>query len=83
MEKLSKGDKVWMTIVLTLIIGLMLVIAWGGIKLAARTFMYAEAKRATAECQEWQDQARVFKNYYLTDWQKEQCDYYNIKIEIK
>jgi len=83
MQKLSKGEKVWMWIVMILVIGLMLVISWGGMRLLAKTFIYAEAKRATTECQEWKDQARVFKNYYLTDWQKAQCDYYNIKIEIK
>ena len=35
------------------------------------------------ECYEWQKQAREYPGFYLTDWQKEQCDHYSIKIEVK
>jgi len=33
------------------------------------------------ECQTWQAQAKTFKGFYLTKWQKAQCDRWQIKIE--
>ena len=32
------------------------------------------------ECYKWQQQASQFEGYYLTDWQKQQCDHHNIII---
>jgi len=48
-------------------------------------FIYLETpnlvrKQEIAECHEWQRQAREFKYFRSTDWQKEQCDHYDIKL---
>lgn len=36
-----------------------------------------------AECLKWQAEAQEFENYYITPWQKDQCNYHDIKIELK
>lgn len=33
------------------------------------------------ECNQWQSQAKTYENFYITKWQKAQCDHYNITIE--
>jgi len=33
------------------------------------------------ECYQWQSEARDIRGYYLTAWQKEQCDHWKIRIE--
>jgi hypothetical protein len=35
----------------------------------------------TWECYKWQQQAKEFELFYLTDWQQEQCDYHGIEID--
>ncbi len=35
------------------------------------------------ECREWAEQAEEFKDFYLLEWQKEQCDYHGIVIQTK
>lgn len=53
-----------------------------GGKMVIGIFNYAEGKRATEECYKLQDQSRVFKGpFYLTQGEKDQCDYYGIKID--
>ena len=50
---------------------------------------YAEAQRATAECEKWNDWALVYPNwdertqtgYFITRWQKAQCDTYGIELQ--
>ncbi len=37
------------------------------------------------ECQKWQQEAIDYsdKGYFITDWQKAQCDHHDIQIKIK
>lgn len=35
----------------------------------------------TATCIKWQEQASEYPGFYLTQWQKQQCDYHGITIE--
>jgi hypothetical protein len=42
---------------------------------------YAEARRATAECEQWADEAKVYPGYFLVRWQKMQCDTYGVQID--
>lgn len=37
-------------------------------------------KSERAECKQWQKEASQFPAYYLTEWQAEQCDHYNIEV---
>jgi len=36
-----------------------------------------------AECLQWQKEAQSIDNYYLTDWQKEQCETVGVDIIFK
>ena len=38
-------------------------------------------KHEVVECLKWQEQAEIYPNFYLTEWQKMQCDYHEITIE--
>ncbi len=38
-------------------------------------------KSEATECLTWQAQAKEFKGFYLTGWQKMQCDAQNIQID--
>lgn len=59
----------------------------GGKALAAG-IAYAEARRATAECEKWQDWERIYPEwderrqvgYYITTWQKAQCDSVGVEL---
>lgn len=33
------------------------------------------------ECQKWQAEAKMYQGYFLTGWQKAQCDHYEVEIE--
>lgn len=33
------------------------------------------------ECFKWKEQAKTFPAFYITQWQKEQCDYNGITID--
>lgn len=33
------------------------------------------------ECVKWREQSKQYKEFYLTKWQKDQCDHYNISID--
>lgn len=33
------------------------------------------------ECQKWQAEAKMYEGYFLAEWQKAQCDHYQVKIE--
>lgn len=50
-------------------------------KLTLAGISYAEAKRATAECEKWADEAKVFPAYFIVGWQKSQCDTYGVAID--
>lgn len=41
---------------------------------------HVEEARATAECLKWEDQAKMLPNFYLTEAEQAQCDYYNIQV---
>lgn len=32
------------------------------------------------ECQKWQQQAGAIQGFFITQWQKDQCDHYQIEI---
>jgi len=38
-------------------------------------------KQERAECLKWQKWAQKYPGFYLTEWQKQQCKRYNIKIK--
>lgn len=60
-----------------------------GVKALGAGISYAEARRATAECEKWNDWARIYPawdertqtGYFITPWQKSQCDTYGIALE--
>lgn len=33
------------------------------------------------ECEFWQTEATQYPQYYLTHWQKDQCDHFGVSIE--
>jgi len=37
-------------------------------------------KTERVECYKWQRYAKEFPNFYLTDWQKAQCDAHGIRV---
>lgn len=39
------------------------------------------ARSEREECLRWQKDAKTLPGYYLTQWQKQQCDYHQITIE--
>ncbi len=40
-------------------------------------------KTERAECYKWQKQAEEIQYYWLTQWQEDQCEAHNIKVEKK
>lgn len=38
-------------------------------------------RHEVAECLEWQQWADEYQGFYLTEWQKAQCDHYEITID--
>ena len=38
-------------------------------------------KSEVEECLKWQKEAKQYPNYYLTQWQYEQCQFYHIAID--
>jgi hypothetical protein len=42
---------------------------------------YGINKNEKVECFRWQKQAGEYKDFYLTDWQEEQCIFHNIAIK--
>lgn len=63
------------------IVALGMATLWYGGKTLVAGIAYAETNRATAECEKWSDEARVYPGYFLVGWQKEQCDFYGISID--
>ena len=41
----------------------------------------ATSKSEQTECLSWQHDAKFYTNYFITGWQKNQCDAYNISID--
>ena len=44
-------------------------------------FLKAVEKQEVAECGKWKQEAAVIVGFYLTDWQKAQCQAHNIIIK--
>lgn len=38
-------------------------------------------KSERAECYKWQDQAKEFREFYLTKAEADQCEYWGIKVD--
>jgi len=38
-------------------------------------------KSEKAECLDWKKEAKKYPDYYITEWQKAQCDYHGVDIE--
>jgi hypothetical protein len=54
--------------------------------IAGFVFFYAFValpRSERAECLEWKDEAQHYLGYYITKWQKMQCDHYNISIDTE
>ena len=57
-------------IILIVIVVVFLIVGGIGLKVQERS-----------ECLQWEAQAEQYSDYYITKWQKDQCD--NYKVEIK
>lgn len=44
---------------------------------------YALTLNEINECLKWQKMADEYQGFYLTDWQKSQCDFHGVDIDIK
>ena len=40
----------------------------------------AQGQQDAGDCHKWAEQAQQFPGYYITHWQKAQCDYWKVKI---
>lgn len=74
-------DRVIAGLILIAMIALALGAFYYGGKLVVEGILFAEERRATAECEKWADEAKVFEEYFIVGWQKEQCDTYGIEID--
>lgn len=65
-----KNKEVTMTILNgAFVIGFILLLAIGFVMILSLGL----AKQEAYECQKWEAEAKQFKDFYYTDWQKEQC----------
>ena len=55
------------------LIGLFFILGWA--------FMSGLEKEERYECYKWQRWSQELRVFYLTPWQKAQCDHYGIKID--
>ena len=46
-----------------------------------RVFSVGLEKYEKSECFKWQEQAQKHPSFYLVEWQKAQCDHYQIKVK--
>jgi hypothetical protein len=65
-------DKIINITLIAIIIGLLIIVVVVG-----------HNKQAKAECLKWQEQAEIYPDFFLADWQKAQCDYHGILIETQ
>mgnify|MGYP001617176134 CR=1 FL=1 len=63
--------KTLMTAIVVLVVGLG----------AMFIFEYGVEKSEKAECLKFQDQALIYPGFFLTEYQKQQCDRYGIEID--
>lgn len=45
-------------------------------------FLIGLNKAEKLECLKWQKEAGEYPDYFLTDWQKEQCEHRGIEIKL-
>lgn len=57
---------------------IILAVLAAGIMIAAA--VYGAGKSDRVDCIKWQHEAQQYPGFYLTTWQKQQCDYWNIKV---
>jgi hypothetical protein len=43
-------------------------------------FYIALPKQEKIECEQWIKESQIYPNYYLTEWQKEQCEHYGYDV---
>lgn len=43
--------------------------------------MVGAERQEFRDCLNWREQANTYPTFYLTDWQKQQCDHYGITIK--
>ena len=43
--------------------------------------LYGLSKTERYECEKWAAEAKEYPAYYITSWQKAQCDYQNITVD--
>ena len=60
-----------MTVIVVLVVGIG----------AMFVFEHGVEKAEKAECLKWQSQALELPNFYLTGWQKQQCDRYQVDVD--
>jgi hypothetical protein len=41
----------------------------------------ATDEEGKAECQKWEMQSKQFPGFYVTTWQKQQCDFYKMPVD--
>lgn len=80
MEDTTTDRVIAIVVFVILIVGGLASVFYGGKAILAGA-AYAEARRATAECEKWADQAMVYPGYFLVGWQKEQCDTYGVAVD--
>jgi hypothetical protein len=72
LEALLLGT-LWIIIVLLGAVGAITILVWAS--------NIAVSRGEKAECIQWQHEAKQYPNYYLAQWQKDECDRYQIIIE--
>lgn len=83
-----KKEWAWAGVILVVLIVLAGYALYQGGKAIAAGISYAEARRATAECEKWNDWELVYPKwdersqtgYYITPWQKAQCESVGIDL---
>lgn len=67
---------------ITAIIGWAMIAIIGGIvgSIIIHVIVYGVSNHEQLECLKWREEARTYQNYFVTDWQKAQCDHYGIQI---
>ncbi len=59
---------------ITIVLVAVAIVGWGFLMIKGAD------KHERVECLKWQEQAEMYSNFYLTEWQKAQCDYHEIEI---
>lgn len=68
-------------IIVIILLGAFVLYLSGG--LVKKVMTYNEGQRAVAECEKWIDWAKVYPDFFLTQWQYDQCSANGITIDTK